>query len=61
MRSKPPDALKRLQAACEKTFPVCNDLSTISPSGWHGHLTLGQWENPVRGRLYAVIVRVCVR
>jgi len=36
--------LQRLQASMVKVFPECDDLNTISESGFQPHLTLGQFK-----------------
>ncbi len=35
--------LHAVQAALEKAFPDCNDLSNISESGFSPHLSVGQF------------------
>jgi len=42
----PAGGLHNVQKILEEEFPNCNNQSTKSPSGFHPHLTLGQWPTP---------------
>jgi len=44
------DQIKHLQSLLEKTFPLCNDLSNKSDSGFTPHLSVGQWNSKEIGR-----------
>lgn len=41
--SEPAGSLRALQSALEREYPQCSDLSSKSPSGFHPHMTLGQF------------------
>jgi len=38
-----PNSLSKLQSSIESAFPFCNEQSKKTDSGFHGHLTVGQF------------------
>jgi len=46
-QATPADALHALQTTLEKTFPLFNELSTISKDGFHPHLSVGQFPGKI--------------
>lgn len=43
VQPEPIEPFRQLNAALEKAFPDCDDLSTRGEDGFHPHLSLGQW------------------